>query len=142
MTSQRQIPSTLSVVSYVFLAFGILAVIETIGHLMNHSVNVDLNILGLWIFAGLRRYSTGWRTCALVFIWPYLLGCPILFFYGIFGHGTGYLAIFGRPYVHLPAIWTSYFAAASFALQFWMYRTLTRPNIRGLFYVEPPTPVI
>ena len=141
MTNTRPIPTALSVISYVFLVWGILAVIGIIGKAVRGSFYLDFNILGFWIFAGLRRYSPGWRTCALVFIWLTMIACAVGFIYGLFGHGPAFIKIFGKRYTDIPVISVSIFAAVFFALEFWMYRILTRPRIRSLFYVESQTPV-
>jgi hypothetical protein len=140
MTNTRQIPVALSVVSYVFLVLGILAFIGILGSAIRGSFYLDFNILDFWIFSGLRRYSLGWRTCALVFIWIMMLGCVAGFIYGFFGHGPAFIKIFGKRYTDIPVIWVSIFAAVFFALEFWMYRVLTRPSIRRYFYIESHTP--
>jgi len=140
MTNTRQIPTALSVVSYAFLALGILSFIGIVGSAIRGSFYLDFNILGFWIFAGLRRYSLGWRTCALFFIWLTMIGCAVGFVYGFFGHGPTYIKIFDMRYADIPAISISIVAAVFFALEFWMYRVLTRPSIRSLFYVESHTP--
>ena len=140
MTNTRQIPTALSVVSYAFLALGILSLIGIVGSAIRGSFYLDFNILGFWIFAGLRRYSLPWRTCALVFIWLTMIGCAIGFIYGFFGHGPAFIKVFGNRYTDIPVIWISIFAVIFFALEFWMYRVLTRPSIRAMFYVESQTP--
>jgi hypothetical protein len=142
MTNTRQIPTALSAVSYVFLILGILAFIGIVGSAIRGSFHLDFNILGFWIFAGLRRYSPGWRTCALVFIWVTMIVCAAGVIYGFVGHGPAFIKFFGKRYMDIPVISVSIFAAVFFALEFWMYRVLTRPSVRSLFYVESQTPVV
>src|SRR4051812_3852623 len=107
MTNTRQIPTALSAVSYVFLASGILAFIGIAGSAIRGSFLLDFNILGFWIFTGLRRYSVGWRTCALVSIWLTMIVCAVGFVYGFFGHDPAYINIFGKRYTDIPVIWIS-----------------------------------
>lgn len=139
MTQQRNLPKSLSVVSYLFLLMGIGAVIEILSELTQGSFHLDFDVLGFGIFFGLRRYSQGWRTCALVFIWLWLIALPIVFVYGLVGHGPAFIKIFDKRYADIPVIWVSIFSALFFALEFWMYRVLTRPDIRCMFY-ESQTP--
>ena len=140
MTNTRQIPIGLSVVSYVFFAMGILALVDIIGGAFRGSLNLDFNILGLWICAGLRRYSSGWRTCALVFLWLDMIALAVCLVYGFLGSGPAFIKIFGQRYADIPVIWVSGVAVIFFPLVFWMYRVLTRPNIRSMFYDMSQTP--
>ena len=140
MTNTRQIPTGLSVVSYLFFAMGILALVDIIGGAFMGSLNLDFNILGLWVCGGLRRYSPGWRTCALVFIWLDMIASAIGFVYGFVGRGPVFIKIFGQRYADIPVIWVSVVAVIFFPLAFWMYRVLTRPNIRTLFYDDSQEP--
>lgn len=114
MINTRQIPTALSVVSYIFLIWGILAIVGIIGNAIKGSLHLDFNILGFWIFVGLRRYSPGWRACALIFIWIVMIACAAAFTYGLFGHGPAFIKIFGKRYADIPVIWFSIFAAAFF----------------------------
>ncbi len=86
--TQRNIPTPLSVVSYLFLLMGIMSVAEIIGELTSGSFRFDFGVLGIGIFFGLRRYSAGWRRCALWFIWLGMIGLAVAFVYGFLG-GTG-----------------------------------------------------
>jgi hypothetical protein len=140
MTNTCRIPTALSVVSYIFLGLGVLAAVGIIGSAVRGSLDLDFNILGFWIFAGLRRYSPGWRTCALVFIWLVMIVCAATFVYGFFGNGPAFIKIFGKRYADIPFIWVSVTSAVFLAIEFWMYRVLTRPSIRCMFYEESQTP--
>ena len=140
MTQERNLPTPLTVVSYLFLLMGIMSAIEIIGELTRGAFRFDPGILGIWIFFGLRRCSPGWRTCALVFIWLGMIVLAMAFVYGFFGSGSTFIKIFGQHYADIPVIWVSAVAAVFFPLEFWMYRVLTRPHIRILFYDESQTP--
>jgi hypothetical protein len=140
MTQDRTIPTPLSVVSYVFLLTGILAAVEIIVGLTRGAFHLNLAILGFWIFFGLRRYSPGWRTCALVFIWIGMI-VPSLMFVLLLSLGRlGSVTIFGQRHDGVSPFWILIPVALFFALEFWMYRVLTRPDIRRMFYDVSQTP--
>jgi len=139
ITVGRQIPTALSVVSYLFLITGILAVIEIIVSATRGAIHPNFLFLGLWIFGGLRRYSRGWRTCALVFIWISLIFLAVIIGVILFVGG----ALWQRPSDHnvveLPLVWSLMIVVPFFVLTLWQYRVLTRPDIRSLFYGESQT---
>jgi hypothetical protein len=118
MTNTHPIPVALSAVSYVFLALAILAVIGILGSAMSGSFHLDFNIVGFWICFGLRRYSSGWRTCALVFIWVLMICMALAFLYGLFGYGQAFIKIFGKRYADIPAFWVSIVSAVFLHLSF------------------------
>jgi hypothetical protein len=140
MIPERNIPTPLNVVAYLFLLMGIMSAFEILGELTHGTIRFGFGVLGIWIFFGLRRYSPGWRTCALVFIWLGMIGLAIAFIYGFLGSGPAFITVFGRRYADIPVIWISVGAGLFFPLEFWMYHVLTRPDIRILFYDEPQTP--
>jgi hypothetical protein len=125
MTDRHEIPTALSVASYVFLGLAIVAVAEMIYHLLSGSLSFQFNILGFWIYFGLRRYSAGWRTCALVLIWIQLIVLPIMLVFSVSDAGPSLDAVAD---------------IALFLLELWLYRVLTRPDIRYLFYDQSQLP--
>jgi hypothetical protein len=147
MTSGRQIPTPLSVVAYLFLIMAILSVVDIAVSASRGHTHPNFGFLGLWIYAGLRRYSRGWRTCALVFLWLGFISC------------VGMIALFSfcmifnaEQIIQAPPfgfqdfksseaefIWPVLVFALLFVLQLWQYRVLTRPSIRSLFYGESQT---
>ena len=88
-------------------------------------MNFQFYVLGFGIYFGLRRFSTGWRTCALVLIWIQLIVIPVIF-------------VFGAS-ARVPAFYAAG-CLAWYLLQLWLYRVLTRPDIRNLFYDQPQPP--
>jgi len=125
MLLNRAIPTALSVASYIFLVLAIVAAAEMIFCLLSGSLRLQFNVLGFWIYFGLRRYSTGWRTCALVLIWIQLIVLPIMFVFSVSNGGPGLDAAAD---------------IAWFLLGLWLYRVLTRPDIRSLFYDKSQLP--
>jgi hypothetical protein len=60
--------------------------------------------------------------------------------YEVFGSGPKYLEIFGHRYTNNRVSWFLVVIGAFFTLNFWMYRVLTRPNIRILFSGKSQAP--
>jgi hypothetical protein len=136
MNSQHRIPTALSILSYLFLVYGLWSAIIQITQLYfalrGYGLGIHPEIISIWVFAGLRRRSPAWRICALVLIWLAIL-VPLL--------GLGYALVVGQP-VLVNGWHQQYFISplASAALvmpwlllSIWAYRVLTRPDIRALF---------
>jgi hypothetical protein len=142
MTNGRQIPTVLSVVSYLFLIMAVLSVIDIAVSASRGHIHPNFGFLGLWVFDGLRRYSRMWRTCALVFIWLgfILYGSVIILFLCCMIFNTEQV-IQAPPFnfndIKTSAtefVWPLIVFVLLFVLQLWQYRVLTRPKIRSLFY--------
>jgi hypothetical protein len=125
MKNRGQIPSVLSVVAAIFLVLAIIAVAEMVYSLLSGSLRFQFNALGFWIYFGLRRFSAGWRTCALVLIWIQLIMLPVMFVFSIASDGVSLDCAAD---------------AALFLLGLWLYQVLMRPSIRGLFYDQSQIP--
>jgi len=136
MTHGRTIPISLSVVSYLFLVTGVLSVVEIIISATRGAIHPNFLFLGLWIFGGLRRYSRGWRTCALVFTWVDLIFLAVIIGFILFGDGALWQKPSDHELVKLPLIWSLTIVMPFFILTLRQYRVLTRPDIRSLFYEE------
>ena len=130
--------SALSVVSYLFLFVGLIALIEMIGLAARGSFHFKIGILGIGIFAGLRRYSRVWRICALLFTWYGIITLSIalvICFYGQPPSGTP--ALFSRRLSNVPVNWLSIPLVMVLLVTLWQYRVLTHPAIRRLFNEAP-----
>ena len=144
MTSGRQIPTSLSVVAYLFLVMAALSVIDIAVSASRGHIHPNFGFLGLWICGGLRRYSRPWRICGLVFLWLGLIscGCLIAVFLSCMVFNAAHVIQFGFTDLknsEADFIWPLAASALFFVLQLWQYRVLTRPNIRSLFYGETQT---
>jgi hypothetical protein len=129
----------LSAVSYLFLAVGLLALSLMIRHAIQGAFHFNFGILGIGVFAGLRRYSRIWRVCALLFTWYGIVTVSI----------TLYICLAGEPPVTapllrnhhrlstIPANWLSIPLVMVLLVTLWQYRVLTHPAIRRLFIEEP-----
>jgi hypothetical protein len=138
-TVRPPIPAALKTVAWVFIGFGILAAIQMFMALFDHKLTLKFGLLGIFVGPGLLRLRAGWRTCGLVLIWFDLICLPLMVLLGVIGisFATAYFyrnlnatsavlnttsLVFGIARVGL--VW---------ALAFWQYRVLTRPDIRALF---------
>lgn len=135
MEETKPIPTSLKIVAILFIVGGIFAVIEVIVSLMNNRISINFGVLGLFIGPGLLRLRRGWRTCALVFIWIALIGVPIIALLFLVVQGPLDFKIFGQPVGHVSKGFGFIAAAIVFAVVFWEYRVLTRPDVRELFGV-------
>jgi hypothetical protein len=118
-----------------------MSAVEMFGEAVRGSFRFDFGVLGIWIFFGLRRYAPVWRTFALTLLWFGMIELAIGAVYGFFGKGPAVIKIFGEDYGGIPLIWISILAFAFFPLELWMYRVLTRPSIRSLFYQDSEVPL-
>ena len=132
MTKERNIPTVLSVVSYIFLILGVLSATDTIVQLSKGSIHLSSGILGLWIYAGLRGCSRSWRTCALATIWIGMTFSAILAILCFLGNRLPYTIFGNRTKPDSPA-WMAVLATLFFVLELWQYRVLIRPDIYRLF---------
>lgn len=132
-TGPPAIPSALKIVAWLFIIGGILAVIEVMVALTQNRISINFGVLGLFIGPGLLKLRRGWRTCALVFLWIGLIIFPIIFLLGLSGTVPGYFEVFGVKVARIPSWWVSVGVIPFFLLVLWIYRVLTRPEIRALF---------
>jgi hypothetical protein len=100
------------------------------------TIFLNIGVLGLFIGIGLLRFSRGWRTCALAFLWIALIGLPLAALAFLFLEGAVDYTLFGRRMGEAPRVVGVTLAAALFALALWQYRVLTRPDIRKVFGVS------
>ncbi|MEO6053936.1 MAG: hypothetical protein ABIP97_08000 [Chthoniobacterales bacterium] len=125
-------PRQLRKVAWIFLITGIGSAVgmvyRSFSELGLHSF--DFGVLGIFIFFGLLNYRRGWRTLALIELWLLLFTLPILFIVSLWGL---YAVI---PNVGMYLFITFVYIIIPFMLTLWMYRVLTKPWIRSLFYAD------
>lgn len=129
-------PTALLIVAILFLLSGIAGVVDMIGRLIHHSIHFNFDILGIPIFFGLRRYSSGWRTCALVLLWIGIFIFALAIVFGLFSSTPTTFRWSGLRVTEIDPIWISIFSLPILLLLRWQYRVLTRPEIRRLFVKE------
>lgn len=138
MQTKEPLPISLSIVSYLFLISGVGAALHMVAAWFYAAPGgtLDFNVLGIWIFFGLRRYSISWRICALIFIWIDLIVLPIACVWNLAVQHVFYLEFLGRRIWLASPLWIAA-CAAGFLLTLWVYRVLTRPDIRNRFDDAP-----
>ncbi len=133
MDSKPDIPISLKIVAWLFIISGVFSVIEVAVSLMNGRINLNLGVLGLFIGPGLLNLRPGWRTCALVFIWIALILVPVVVIILMGVSGPLDVTVFGQKVGHTGKEIGLAVGVLVFALTFWQYRVLTRPDVRQLF---------
>lgn len=127
-------PIALTLIAAALLFQGIEAIIGIIGSLSAGRLNINLMFLMLFAGIGLLRLSDGWRKFTLVCLGIAGLGMAGMVIFEIFRPGKIPVTWFGTVttgvfrYMLFAAIWS-----IGGALLWWAYRTLTRPEIAGLF---------
>ena len=138
MRHEQRTRSALSLVSYLFLFIGLIALIEMMVHAVRGSFRFNFGILGIGIFAGLRRYSRVWRACALLFTWYALITLSIAIAICLCSQPPSTTPVlFGQLLSATPANWFSIPLIMVLLLTLWQYRVLTHPAVRRLFNEEP-----
>lgn len=128
----------LSMVSYVFLFVGVIALTEMIWHTAKGSFHFNFGILGIGIFAGLRRYSRVWRYCALLFTWYGIVTVSIALYISLNGAPVSRALMFNSQRIsNLPSSSLSIPLLMVLFVTLWQYRILTHSAVRRLFDVEP-----
>lgn len=132
MRHRQRTQNALSAVAYVFLLFGLIALIEMIAHAVGGAIHFKFGVLGIAIFLGLRRHSRAWRLCALLFIWYGIITLSFTLFVCLQGGSSAAPMLFGH-HLRIPAAWLSIPLVMALMVTFWQYRILTHPAIRRLF---------
>lgn len=142
--NRGKLPVSLIVVAVLFIICGVLSVIAVLGALMADRLSINLGVLGLFIGWGLLRLKRGWRTCALVYIWITLICVPLIGVMFIFVDGPLVIRMNGQKIGNVPKAVGLVLAAIIFAITYWEYRVLGRPDIQRLFGIgelQPPDAV-
>lgn len=132
-TARPAVPLSLKISSGLFIVFGVSAIIEVIVSLMRSHLNLNLGVLSLFVGLGLLRFSPGWRTCGLVFLWFTMIMAPVIGIMMMSSDGRLNFNVFGQKVGTVPPVLGVVMAVGAFALALWQYRVLTRSEIRRLF---------
>lgn len=133
MDQQQAAPISLKVVAVLFFLVGLFSAIDVLIRLTQGSLFLNLGVLGLFIGVGLMRYSRGWRTCALVFLWLAMIGFPLIGVAMLVVDQPPEYTVSGRKMGEAPKAAGVAVAVVGFALALWQYWVLTRPPVRRLF---------
>lgn len=126
------IPQPLKIVAWVFIFGGICAAIQVVVLLLAGHININLGVLGIFIGRGLLRLNRRSLAWAMFFTWFSLILTPIIIVISLFTPGT--LEVFGLTLGKVSPAFSFIFGVAAFALVYWQYTVLTKPQIRQLFF--------
>ena len=145
---QYKIPKSLSIVSYIFFAQGIISLLSFA--LIAISVKSSeahkeifwdffggvFGIFLLFLSRGLKRCSHGWRTCALIIIWWEIISqvLSVCWFLLDYIKSYGHQQKIKDAFTHEIVIGFWIIFSLGFIIQIWQYRVLMREDIRELFY--------
>lgn len=133
MKQHQPAPLSLKIVAALFILGGISSIVDVITSLTQGNLNLNFGVLGLLVGIGLLRFSRGWRTCALVFLWIALICLPLVALVFLFLAGAVNYTIFWQNMGEGSRWLGVALAAVLFVVVLWQYRVLTRPDIRNLF---------
>lgn len=119
--------------AWILLICGLRAVVGILMRLTANHLILDFGVLGIPIYFGLMRLSSGWRTCALVFLWISMLMALVLFSLGLASHAPAHLQVLGARVASISPVWLSVASIPYLVFMLWQYRVLTRPEIARLF---------
>lgn len=138
----RQIPTSLRAVAILLILGGIIDATYAIEGILFPDTRGQIERIGpvfsgaLYLLTGLRLWALRprWRTCALVVCWLGIIANPITAFRLTSQTGPVVVEQFGQTLIDAkePLLVV---VLVLFLLSLWMYRTLTRPDVRALFGV-------
>ena len=132
-STPQTLPSSLLHLSRSFIALGLFAVAELIADLSRESDFVFDSCLPLLVFGiGIRQLSWGWRTVTLVYCWLNFLGLGYAVTQ-LFDPSAEFGLMFAGERVELSRAFASLFLGVVFLYLLWVYRVLTRGEVRELF---------
>ena len=148
----HKIPSSLSVVSFLYFLLGFKCVLWLLGGIYvlmklwasGASIKIPTLlfclwqpfVIGFWICAGLRRFSRGWRVCALVVSWWMLITLGLALAHLIMGSWLPLNPLDQRLVADLPRNWLIIKFGIGLVLVVWQYLVLVRPDVKALYYHE------
>ena len=127
--TDKLLPTQLKLVSFMWLSFGVVSLIQTITSIFyfnGSTVTFYLNLLGFWIANGLLRLSPKWRSRAVVISYINIIAWSILIIVVLFNGGS--VASGWIPVIIL-----------EIAAMIWGLLVLQRTDIRALFSDEAAT---
>ena len=127
----QPIPQPLKIVAWLFIVSGICAAIQVVVLLLAGRININLNVLSIFIGRGLLCLNPRSLTWAMFFTWLGLIFIPIFIVASLFTPGN--LKIFGLNFGQAPPGVGFIFGVGVFALVYWQYTVLTNRQIRQLF---------
>ena len=125
---------SLIVIAVLFLLSGIYQAIDVCVSLAHSKLSFNFGVLGIFVCFGLLRFSSGWRICALIFIWFGIVAALVFGVILLRNQSPVPVSFFGHTFgFSSPAL--ALFAAFLFLISYgWQYRVLTREDVVRLFH--------
>ena len=115
-------PRALRIVAVIQLLYGVSAALSAVVLLLQSHISLNASVLGIPIYYGLLRFSSGWRTCALVLLWFGMLSTPVLILMGLMAETPAHLRVFGMSVAAVSPLWFAVASIPGFMLDVWQDR--------------------
>ncbi len=139
----KPLPGRVTAVAVLLIIFGVWAILEILVSLLRFHLNLNLTALMLPTGIGVLKRSNSWRVCAVVFLWIFLVGMPLLFLLVVGSGGQASWHFLGRPIANPPEGLVALVVLtglAVYALCIWMLTVLSSAQTRAYFAAQPPGP--
>jgi hypothetical protein len=130
-------PTSLKVVAWIFIMTGVLTIVQAIIDLTHSRITFATGFLAAFVGPGLLRFSSGWRTFALVLLWFGMILTPVILAFMLLVTGEVTVDFFGLHVGSVPRVVAFVLGAALYVLTIWQYRILVREDVRLLFGLPP-----
>lgn len=138
---EQNIPVSLKIVAWLYIITGISAGIDIMGSLTSDRPVANLVVIHFFAGVGLLKLRADWRTYSLVVIWLSLINTLQAFCEMLSATVSIDFVLFGKKVGNFSKPTSLIFGAAIFTLIIWVYRVLTRPDVKELFIGKKTTPV-
>ncbi|NJL39222.1 MAG: hypothetical protein HC899_22595 [Leptolyngbyaceae cyanobacterium SM1_4_3] len=117
--------------AYLFIVSGVLAVVDIVLSLLNNKINIDLDVLGLFIGRGLLQLNPTSHTWAIVLTRiSMLLGTIVMFLFLLTSSG---FELFGQTVGQAPPGLAFIVSGVLTAVVYWQHSILNNSEIKRLF---------
>jgi len=127
-------PTVLVIVAWIFIVQGIAAIVPMVRALLvDKNLNIDLDIFGLWIGAGLLRGQLSSRKWALFMLRLGLVFGAIGFLAIVLSPSMPQINVFHQSFGFLSRGYLALTLAVTLIGTIWQLRVLQRPDVREFF---------
>jgi len=131
-------PFALQLVAWLFIAYGIWAAVAIAGALLvERRIDLDIEVLGLWIGPGLLRHEARFRTWAIRLLLIGFCVAPIAGLLLVLHKRPLEIRVFGRSVGTVSLPMSLSVLAVIVAVSIWQYWVLSQPRVRALFIAPP-----
>ena len=134
-------PLALKIVAWLFIAAGVVAAVSMLGLLIfAHRIELNIDLLGLWIGPGLLRLEAKYRTWALRLLIVSFVLAPVAAVLLVLQPSPLAVRIFNRPVgeVSFPVAFAA--LAVVVGLSVWQFAVLRAPKVRAQFDAQATPP--